>query len=125
MKGEYEIDIYVVVSAQIASDYGNDPSITLIGYDGYLPAALMAMCSLKPKEAWTFSLQQEFKEMCRNFKTKVIFLILIYPKRNASSLSSGPELRHIVMFTIISFSNTRYLSILPWSELISAVRLGY
>lgn len=69
MKGECEIDIYVV-SAQIASDYGNDPSITLIGYDGHLPAALMAKCSLKPKEAWTFSLQQEFKEMCRNFKTK-------------------------------------------------------
>lgn len=29
VKGECEIDIYVV-SAQIASDYGNDPSITSI-----------------------------------------------------------------------------------------------
>lgn len=27
---EGELDIYVVVSAQIASDYGNDPSITSI-----------------------------------------------------------------------------------------------
>lgn len=30
MKGKGEFDIYVVASAQIASDYGNDPSITSI-----------------------------------------------------------------------------------------------
>lgn len=30
MKGKGELDIYVVASAQIASDYGNDPSITSI-----------------------------------------------------------------------------------------------
>lgn len=30
VKGDCELDIYVVVSAQIASDYGNDPSLTSI-----------------------------------------------------------------------------------------------
>lgn len=83
MKGECEIDIYVV-SAQIASDYGNDPSITSIldtmdifllpvtNPDGYVFSQTKVSLDL-------FLLQQEFMEMCRNLKNKSNLSVLDLP----------------------------------------------
>lgn len=83
MKEEGEIDIYVV-SAQIASDYGNDPSITSIldtmdifllpvtNPDGYVFS--QTKVSLDP-----LILQQEFMEMCRNLKNKSNLSVLDLP----------------------------------------------
>lgn len=83
MKEGCEIDIYVV-SAQIASDYGNDPSITSIldtmdifllpvtNPDGYVFS--QTKVSLDP-----LILQQEFMEMCRNLKNKSNLSVLDLP----------------------------------------------
>lgn len=83
MKEEGAIDIYVV-SAQIASDYGNDPSITSIldtmdifllpvtNPDGYVFS--QTKVSLDP-----LILQQEFMEMCRNLKNKSNLSVLDLP----------------------------------------------
>lgn len=96
MKGEYEVYIHVIVSAQIASDYGNDPSITSI-----LDTMDIFLLPVTNPDGYVFSqtqvsldfsiLQQKSGEMCRNFKKKikVIFLPLIYLKWNAQSLSSA------------------------------------
>ena len=74
VKGECETDIHVVVSAQIASDYGNDPSITLIldVMDIFLLPVTNPDGSVfsQTQVILDFALPQKSKEMCRNFKTK-------------------------------------------------------
>lgn len=83
MKGECEIDV-CVVSAQIASDYGNDPSITSI-----LDTMDIFLLPVTNPDGYVFSqtrvsldlfLQQEFTEMCRNLKNKSNLSVLGLPE---------------------------------------------
>lgn len=130
MKGEYEVHIHVIVSAQIASDYGNDPSITSI-----LDTMDIFLLPVTNPDGYVFSqtqvsldfsiLQQKSGEMCRNFKKKikVIFLPLI-TLNGMPNLSVVPSIEaYSGVYNHFLFQHTISLHIAR-SERISVVRLG-